>query len=660
MTFFKPLLWTFILAGWSCLAALLQAEDKKQNMTQIPATQVPLIPRQLLFGNPEKASPEISPDGLKLAYLAPDAQDVLNVWLRDLQQPGKDRQITQDHKRGIRSFLWQFDHQHILYIQDKDGDENWHLYQTHIETQATKDLTPYEDVKVEILAYESRFPNDMLILMNKRDPTLFDVYRVNLQTGQLQLETENPGGVIGWSADHQLQVRASQAYTEDGSTLIRVRDKVSNPWRDFFKVDPTDIVTLLEFSPDNQSLYLITNVGSNTTRLMKADLTTGNQTFVVDDPHYDMSEVMVNPTTYELEAVGVERERYEWIVLDPQLKMDFDYLKSTLKTPFRITSTDLTNQNWIVASQSDQRPSHFYLYKRAPKKLDFLFSTQPALENYRLSPMKPITFPARDGLTLHGYLTLPVGEKSQRLPTVLLVHGGPWVRDSWGLQPQVQWLANRGYAVLQINYRGSTGYGKAYLNAGNREWAGKMHTDLLDGKDWLVRQGYSDPQKVAIYGGSYGGYATLVGLTFTPDAFCCGVDIVGPSNLITLLQTFPPYWKPLKANTDLRVGKLETEEEFLKSRSPLFKVDQIKKPLLIGQGANDPRVKQAESDQIVAAMREKNLPVDYLLFSDEGHGFARPENRLKFYAAAEDFLSRYLGGRHEPPTPAENWESLKR
>ncbi len=659
MVFFKPFLWTLILTGWSCLTMLLQAEEKREDKAQ-ETEQVPLIPRKLLFGNPEKAAPHISPDGTKLAYLAPDAEDVLNVWLRDLQKPGQDRQITQDHKRGIRSFLWQFDHQHILYIQDKDGDENWHLYQTNIDTQATKDLTPYEGVKVEVFAYDHRFPHDMLVLMNKRDPTLFDVYRLNLQTGQLQLDTENPGGVIGWSADHQLRVRASQAYAEDGSTLIRVRNQVTDPWRDFFKVDPTDVVTLLEFSPDNQALYLITNVGVNTTRLMKANIATGDQTFVVDDPQYDISEVMVNPTTYELEAVGVEKERYEWIVLDPQLKADFNHLAQTLKGPFRITSTDLSNQNWIVAAQSDQRPTHFYLYKRPTKKLDFVFTTQPALERYRLSPMQPITFQARDGLTLHGYLTLPVGQKPQHLPTVLLVHGGPWVRDSWGLQPQVQWLANRGYAVLQINYRGSTGYGKAHLNAGNREWAAKMHNDLLDGKEWMIRQGYADPQKVAIYGGSYGGYATLVGLTFTPDAFCCGVDVVGPSNLITLLQTFPPYWKPLKASMDLRIGKLETEEDFLKSRSPLFKADQIKKPLLIGQGANDPRVKQAESDQIVAAMRDKKLPVDYLLFADEGHGFARPENRLKFYAAAEDFLSRYLGGRREPPTAGENWDSLKR
>ena len=602
----------------------------------------------------------MSHDGTKLAYLAPDANNVLNVWIRDLQGEGDDRQVTTDRKRGIRQFLWQFDNTAILYIQDKDGDENWHLYQTNVNTQATKDLTPFEGVKVEIVDANHRFPNDMLIQMNKRDPTLFDVYRLNLQTAQLELDTENPGGVIGWIADHNLQVRASQSLTADGSTLIRVRSGVKNPWRDWLTIEPTEIGEIKGFSADNQSLYLMTSLGSNTSRLLKGNLETGERTLIAEDAQYDLSDLLLHPTTYAVEAVGIERERYDWIVLEPQLAVDFNDLSQRLKGPFSLASRDLANQNWIIISQSDQRPNHFYLYHRQSKVLEFLFSAQPILERYQLSSMQPIRFQARDKMMLHGYLTLPYGQEPRNLPTILLVHGGPWSRDSWGLQPMAQWLANRGYAVLQLNFRGSTGYGKNYLNAGNREWASKMHNDLLDGKEWLIRQEYADPDKVAIMGGSYGGYATLVGLAFTPDAFCCGVDIVGPSNLITLLQTLPPYWKPLKAIMDLRVGKLETEEDFLKSRSPLFKADQIKKPLLIAQGANDPRVKQAESDQIVHAMRQKQLPVDYLLFADEGHGFARPENRLKFYAAAEAFLAKYLGGRHEPASVEENWEMLKR
>ena len=655
MSLFKHLLWTISVMSLSCLTMLLTAEEKT-----IQSNAVPLIPRQLLFGNPEKTAAKLSHDGTKLAYLAPDEQNILNVWVGDLQKKGSDQKVTNDSKRGIRRFLWQFNDECILYIQDEDGDENWHLYQTHLVTLETKDLTPYEGVQVEIVNADPRFPNEMLIQMNKRDPSLFDVYRLNLTTGQLELDIENPGDVIHWIADHNLQIRASQSYTSDGSTLIRVRDSVQSPWRDWLMIDPSEIGDVTDFSSDNQCLYLMTSLDANTSRLLKVNVTTGERTLIAEDPDYDLSDLLFHPVTHALEAVGIERERYDWIVLDPQLTADFNDLSQRLKNPFSISSRDLVNQNWIVVSQSDQRPSHFYLYRRQSKALEFLFSPQPALEHYQLSPMEPISFQARDDMTLHGYLTLPKGLEPRNLPTVLLVHGGPWGRDSWGLHPLVQWLANRGYAVLQINFRGSTGYGKAYLNAGNREWAGKMHTDLLDGKEWLLKKGYADPHKVAIFGGSYGGYATLVGLAFTPDAFCCGVDIVGPSNLMTLMQTIPPYWIPLKASMDLRVGKLETEPEFLKSCSPLFKADQIKKPLLIAQGANDPRVKQAESDQIVAAMRKNQLPVEYLLFADEGHGFVRPENRLKFYAAAEAFLAKYMGGRHELPTSEENWESLKR
>ncbi|WP_228840631.1 S9 family peptidase [Candidatus Protochlamydia phocaeensis] len=654
----KCFVW-FLMLGWYGMNSLCAQEQKGSHAE--PVEQVPLIPRKLLFGNPEKTSPQISPNGTKLAYLAPDDRDVLNVWIKDLVQPGKDKKITSDQKRGIRSFLWQYDQDHILYIQDKDGDENWHLYQTNIETGETKDLTPFEGAKVSPVEYDPRFPEEMLIQMNRRDPSLFDIYRLNLKTGQLELDTENPGGVFAWISDHRLNIRAAQSYTKEGSTLIRVREKKSDPWHELLTIDPDEIGgTIPAFAPDNQSFYLVSSLDGNTARLLRVDAKTGQRTLVVEDPNYDLSSVMINPMTYALEAVGVDRDRFDWIIIDPQLKADFQSLKDQLKGPFTVTSRDLANQNWVVASLSDQRPTHYYLYNRKAKTLSFLFSTQPALERYRLSQMQPIRFQARDGMELHGYLTLPAGKEPRGLPMILLVHGGPWARDSWGFNPSVQWLANRGYAVLQINFRGSTGYGKQYVNAGNREWATKMQTDLLDGKQWAIQRGYADPAKVAIYGGSYGGYAVLAGLAFTPNEFCCGVDIVGPSNLITLLQTLPPYWGPLKAQMDRRLGKLETEQDFLKSRSPLFKADQIRKPLLIAQGANDPRVKQAESDQIVQAMRHNHLPVEYLLFTDEGHGFARPENRLKFSAAAEEFLAKYLGGRQEPPTEDENWKSLER
>lgn len=653
---------SFILFG-CILGILAMVIATKSQANQEQDFYNPLIPRQLLFGNPEKTSPQISPDGTKLAYLAPDKDNVLNVWIKDLKnEQNKDRIVTSDHKRGIRNFLWQFDNNHILYVQDKDGDENWHLYQTDISTAETRNLTPYDGSRVSIVGYEPKFPDQILVQINHRDKSLFDVYRINLATADCQLDTENPDRAFHWVADNDLQVRACQSYTKEGANLVRVRDDVKSPWRELLTLNPDEIGgEVVGFSPDNKNLYLLSSINGNTNRLLQLSVSGGEPKLIAEDPQYDLDSVMINPITHELEAIALERERFSWIILDPNLKSDFDRLGKIEKGIFKITTRTTSNRQWVVAFISDQHPTHFYLYDRDSQKAQYLFTSQPALEKYKLNAMTPISFQARDGMTIHGYLTLPAEETGRRpLPTILYVHGGPWVRDSWGFNPAAQWLSNRGYAVLQINYRGSAGYGKHYLNAGNREWAGKMHLDLLDGKQWMIDKGYTDPEKVGIYGGSYGGYATLVGLTFTPDEFCCGVDVVGPSNLITLLKTFPPYWGPLKAQTDRRIGKLETEEEFLQSRSPLFKADSIKKPLLIGHGANDPRVKQAESDQIVEAMRRKQLPVEYLLFTDEGHGFARPENRLKFYAAAEHFLSTYVGGRSESPSESENWEALKR
>jgi len=619
-----------------------------------------LIPRKLLFGNPQKASPQISPDGKKLAYLAPNSKGVLNIRVKDLTKSEADRQITFDENRGIQNFFWQLDNEHLLYLQDLNGDENKHLFQTNLINKIVKELTPYPNVKVAIVDYDYKFPDEILIGMNKRDPNLFDVYRLNLTTGDVKLDTENPADYFNWVADHSLKIRVAQSYAKDGSGLIHVRENEQNPWHTLLTIDPSDSVAVLGFTADNRSIYLITNVGANTEQLMEMNLKNGEQKFIFGDPKYDLTSVMTHPTTYALEAVGVERDRHEWIVLEPSLKEDFKFLSEKLKTNFLIVNSDTSNQNWIVASRLDIRPTQFYLYNRPNKQLTFLFSTQPELEKYLLSPVESITFTARDGMEIHAYLTLPVGLPPKNLPTVLYVHGGPWVRDYWGFNPNVQWLANRGYAVLQVNYRGSSGYGKKYLNAGNHEWAGKMQTDLLDGKDLLIKKGYSDPDKIAIFGGSYGGYAVLVGLTFTPDEFCCGVDIVGPSNLLTLLKNFPTYWAPFKAQSNLRLGDLDKDSEELKSRSPLFKADMIKKPLLIAQGANDPRVKQSESDQIVKAMRNKKLPVEYLLFPDEGHGFTKPENRLIFNAAAEEFLAKYLGGSFEPASADENGENLKR
>jgi dipeptidyl aminopeptidase/acylaminoacyl peptidase len=386
---------------------------------------------------------------------------------------------------------------------------------------------------------------------------------------------------------------------------------------------------------------------ANAQRLIALDLATKAETVLAEDEQYDVGGILMHPTNRAIQAVSFYKARVEWRVLDESIAPDLDTISQVREGQYGISSRTLADDTWLISYLTDDGPVYYYTYDRASKNSTLLFSNQPELEDLPLAFMQPVTYPARDGLTIHGYLTLPVGVEPTNLPTVLFVHGGPWARDTWGYSPTVQWLANRGYGVLQVNYRGSTGYGKAFLNAGNREWAAKMHDDLIDAVEWLIGQGISDPKKIAIMGGSYGGYATLVGLTFTPDVFACGVDIVGPSNLITLMQSIPPYWKPLLANMYHRVGNMETEPEFLKARSPLFLVDKIIKPLLIGQGANDPRVKQAESEQIVEAMQNAGKPVEYALYTDEGHGFARPENRLHFYALAEEFLAKYLGGRFE-------------
>jgi len=617
-----------------------------------PALPEGMIPREILFGNPEKAGPEISPDGAKLGWLAP-SNGVLNVWVRTIGKTD-DQVVTSDKKRGIRFFAWQYDGEHIIYIQDKDGDENWHLYQTSLKTKMTRDLTPFDGIQARAVAYDPKFPDQILLGLNIRDRRLHDVYRVNLKNGAVELDTQNPGDVSGWTADHELQVRAASASTPDGGTVVRIRENASSPWKEFQRWSGDESFGGVEaFTPDNNGVLLVSSVGANASRLLEVDLATGRSKVIAEDPQYDVSGVMINPKTKKLEAVAFIRTRREWMLIDKSLQADFDALHKVRDGDFSVSSRDLEDKTWLVSFISDDAPIYYYAFDRATKKASLLFSNRPALEKYKLAKMRPISFKARDGMTIYGYLTLPVDAPPKNLPMILDVHGGPWGRDTWGLHNEAQWLANRGYAVLLINFRGSTGYGKAYLNAGDREWAGKMHADLIDGKNWAVQQGYADPKKICIMGGSYGGYATLVGVTFTPDDFACGVDIVGPSNIATLIRSIPPYWVPVKSLFDKRVGKVETEEEFLKSRSPLFKADQIKVPLLIGQGANDPRVKQAESDQIVAALRKNNKPVEYIVFPDEGHGFARPENRLAFFAAVEQFLAKQLGGRAEPSSDGE-------
>jgi dipeptidyl aminopeptidase/acylaminoacyl peptidase len=616
-----------------------------------------LIPRGVLFGYPEKAAPALSPDGTRIAYLAPHA-GTLALWTRTVGNTD-DRVVASDPARPIRTAYWSPDGARVLYLQDAGGNENFHLFSTDPDGNGEPvDLTPYPDARVQLQANDPHHPDRLLITMNLRDARLFDVYRLDPRSGEAVLDTENPGDIAAFAEDADLVVRAGVVQHPDASAELRVRDDAGAPWRTLAHYEADDgLPDAVAFSPGGATLYVVTSADANAARLVAYDLTSGKRSDVLGDPEYDVQHVLVSPKSKRLVAAAVVRERIEWLPLDPAYEADFAALRAQVPGDFTVTSIDRDDRTWLVVSVVDAGSPSAWSYDRTTRRASMLFATRPALGRYMLAPMTPVSYAARDGLTIRGYLTVPVGVERRGLPTVLLVHGGPWARDIWGYNPYAQWLANRGYAVLQPNFRGSTGYGKAHLNAGDRQWAGAMHHDLLDAKSWLVAQGIADPARVAIMGGSYGGYAVLAALAFAPDVFACGIDIVGPSNLNTLLASIPPYWETMRGTFTRRMGE---DESFLTAQSPLFHADAIRVPLLIGQGANDPRVKIAESDQIVAAMRRNGQPVTYVVFDDEGHGFARPENNQRFNAAVEVFLHDHLGGRLEPPTPEESTEAYLR
>jgi dipeptidyl aminopeptidase/acylaminoacyl peptidase len=613
---------------------------------------VDLIPRSVLFGNPERTSPRMSHDGSQLGWIAP-RDGVLNVWVAPIgESDGVDwaaaRTVTDDTDRGIRMFGWAWDGRHLLYVQDVGGDENWRLYDVDLVTGERRDLTPFEKIHAQIIGSSKRRPTEVLVGMNADNPQLHDVYRLDLETGNLVKEIENPG-YAGWVADEDLVVRCALAPLPDGSLDVLVRDSAAADWRTLLTIPAEDVTSshVVSFSGDGRSLLMISAAGADTGRLTRVDLATGASTVLASDPDADVSGAILHPDTRDPQIVIILKDRMTYVVLDPSVEDDVKAIRALHPGDPVFAGRDKADQTWLVAFTYDAGSVAYYVYDRASKSGWLLFEARPALTEYTLAAMEPFSFTARDGLTIHGYVTFPPGLGRSSLPAVLNVHGGPQARDTWGYDPEAQWLANRGYLCVQVNYRGSTGYGKAFVDAGNREWGGKMHDDLIDAVSYVTGQGWADPSRVAIYGGSYGGYAALAGAAFTPDVFCCAVDIVGPSNLKTLLETFPPYWAPMIAQWYRRVGNPETDADFLWSRSPLSRARDIRIPLLIAQGANDPRVKQAESEQIVAALTEAGIEHEYLLFPDEGHGFAKPENRIRFYTAAERFLARYLGGRYE-------------
>jgi dienelactone hydrolase len=616
--------------------------------------QPPIIERSVLFGNPVRFQGRLSPDGMQMSFRAP-LEGVMNLWVGDRGDFSSVKAITNDKGRGIPSHFWALDSKHVLYIQDQGGDENWHLYSVDLASGDTIDLTPYEGVQAQMLAQSEKMPGIAIVGMNDRDPKWHDVYSVELATGERTLLSENDG-FASILVDNELKVRMATKSTPSGGQEVFTRS--DDDWELLFEIAFEDVLTtiILGFDEANKGIYMLDSRNRNTAALVHMNLSDQALTSVAGSDQIDISSVLIDPRTHQPFAYALDLIKPEWHAINLEFKEVIARFNSQLSGGSQVLAQSLNNQFWTVYTDESDSSPVYKVFDASTGEFSELFVTNPKLNELTLAKMHGVVIPSRDGKDLVSYLTLPVesdpdgdGVPSSPVPMVMLVHGGPWGRDTYGYAPTVQWLANRGYGVLQVNFRSSTGFGKSFVNAGNEQWGRAMHDDLLDGKYWAVEQGITTADKVAIMGGSYGGYATLAGLAFTPDEFSCGVDIVGPSNLATLLGSIPPYWESFKQVFARAIGDPETEkgQSLLKERSPLTEVDNINKPLLIGQGANDPRVKQAESDQIVDAMKKKGIPVTYVLYPDEGHGFQKPENNLSFFAVAEAFLAECQGGRYQ-------------
>ncbi len=632
------------------------------DLVAIPAAaarvaDVPLIPRDDLYGNPTRASGQISPDGRWLSWLAPHA-GVMNVWVAPADEPDAARLMTRSDDRPIPAYFWSPDATSLLYIQDKAGDENYLLYRVEVASGAETCLTPFANTRVQIVGSSNTIRDAVLVGLNDRDPTYHDVHRLDLATGALTLIYRNES-FAGFIADDSLTLRwAIRQNAAGGTDMFEMVDgEVAQVPRESTTLDDSLTTHVAGYTTDGRTLFWIDSRGRNTAALFAEDTQTGERRLIAADEQADIGSAMQDPLTGEIEAYAVTYLRTRWVALDPDIDVALAWLRERLEGDFGVQSRTDDNRKWIVWNDPLIAPARALLFDRDAMTLTEFYVSRPELAGAPLQPMHALEIPARDGLVLPSYLTLPPGSDPHAagvpqapVPLVLLVHGGPWARDGFGFNRAHQWLANRGYGVLSVNFRGSTGFGKDFINAANLEWGAAMHDDLVDAVEWAIAQRVAERDKVAIMGGSYGGYAALVGLTFTPELFACGVDIVGPSNLETLLETIPPYWAPMVKQFHERMGNPETEagKALLRERSPLYRAGEIIKPLLIGQGANDPRVKQSESDQIVAAMEAAGVPVTYVLFPDEGHGFAKPTNNIAFNAVAENFLATYLGGRAEP------------
>ena len=663
---------TLIFSLLMCTFFMAKGVSMIENDNELP----PLIDRKVFFGDPKIAGAQISPDGEYISFLKP-YKGVRNIYVKKRGEPFEEAIPVTADDRPVSGYFWSQDSQYILYVQDKGGNENFHVYAVDPEAEpnqktgvpTAKDLTPMEGIRAQIYSVPENTPDKILVGLNNRDASYHDVYEVSISSGQRELLFKNTQKLSGYTFDRKGDLRLASRQTEDGGTEILRYEQ--DTFKRIYKVGFEENAYPYRFHKNNEQVYFVTNKGEDVdlTRLMLMDPQTGETQMVEKDPEgeVDFGGAFFDDQTEKLQATIYTGDRQRIYPKTQEMKRMLSFLRDELpdgELSFRSTSEDM--RYIVVGVSRDVDPGSVYLYDTKKQTVELLYNSRPKLNSQYMAHMKAIRYEARDGMEIPAYLTLPKGVEHQDLPVVMLIHGGPWARDTWGYNAYAQFLANRGYAVLQPNFRGSTGYGKEFLNAGNKEWGrGKMQHDISDGVKYMIDQGYADPDRIGIYGGSYGGYATLAGLTFTPELYDAGVSYVGPSNLLTLLNSLPPYWEPIKKMFYKRVGNPNTKEgrKELKEDSPLFFADNIDDPLLVIQGANDPRVKKQESDQIVVAARENNVDVKYLVAENEGHGFRQENNRLVVAAAMEEFFAKHLGGRYQESVSdsiQETWNKLKR
>ena len=643
-----------------------QAPNQRSAPAKAAAAQPPLIDRDLLFGDPEISGAQLSPDGKFLSFIKP-YNGTRNIWVKGLNEAfDKARPMTNDQARPVRGYFWSRDGKYLLYSQDKGGDENFNIYAVNPTeapaagqpVPAARDLTGLKGVRVQIINAPLSAPNTLYIGLNDRDKAWHDLYKLNLTTGEKTLVRQNTGRLGAWTFDWNDQLRLASRSNPDGSTeWLRVEGEKMTP---FYKTSIDEQSDIVGFTKDNRSVYLETNKGQgrDLAEIVLLDPATGQETPYQADPlkRVDVGSLILSEKTHEPVFVSFEDDRMRRVWKDKAFEKDFNTASLQLKGLDVSPASHTTDERlWLLSASSATQPSATYLFDRQTKQLTKQYDTRPKLNPANLADMKVVRYKSSDGLEIAAYLTLPKGVAAKNLPVIIFPHGGPWGRDTYGFNTYHQFLANRGYAVLSPNFRASTGYGKKFLEAGNGEWGRKMQDDLTWGVKYLVAQGLADPKRIGIMGGSYGGYATLAGVAFTPDVYAAGVAIVAPSNLTTLLNSIPAYWEAGRKQMYARMGDPGTEagRAALARMSPLGAADKIKTPLMVVQGANDPRVNKAEADQIVVALRDRNYPVQYICAPDEGHGFARPVNNLAMLAASEKFLAAHLKGRYqESMTPA--------